>query len=181
MPRAKTLPDADILAAALELLRAKGPDALTFAALSKACGLSASTLVQRFHTKGELVQTTLLQAWNELDERTAAAAAMAPRSPGGAIELLTLLSRHGPVRPPDGPTEPALQARAGAWKETLVDALDACFAEAPSAPPQIGQLLADQWQGALAWWALDPRGDVESFVQDSLTDFVRAVLDRAEA
>ena len=186
MPRSKTLPDAEILAAALDLMHAKGPEALTFAALAKICGLSASTLVQRFRTKADLVRAALLHAWDRLDAQTTAAAAIAPRSPGGAIEMLTALSHYGGVETyADGLLllredlrDPVLRARGAAWKASLTRALDDCFAETPHAPANVGLLLAAQWQGALIWWSFDPQGTVETFVQDCLTGIVRAMLDR---
>ena len=41
MPRPKTLPDDDVLDAAHRLVHERGPDALTFASVAQACGLSA--------------------------------------------------------------------------------------------------------------------------------------------
>ena len=40
MPRQKTLPDSEVLEAALTLIHECGPEALTFASLASACGLS---------------------------------------------------------------------------------------------------------------------------------------------
>ena len=54
MPRPKTLPDEQVLAAAHRLMQEAGPEALTFDALARACGLSPATLVQRFKTKAGL-------------------------------------------------------------------------------------------------------------------------------
>src|SRR4030095_11099098 len=93
MPRSKTLPDEDVLEAAHRLMHERGPEALTFESLARACGLSASTLVQRFGTKAGLKQSTLLHAWDRLDEKTAGLAATVPKTATGAIELLVALSR----------------------------------------------------------------------------------------
>ncbi len=60
-----------MLDAAYRLMHRHGPDSLTFASLAEACGLSASTLVQRFKGKAELLRSTLLYAWDLLDEKTA--------------------------------------------------------------------------------------------------------------
>ena len=49
--------------------------------------------MQRFKSKAGLVQSTLLHAWDRLDEKTAALAAAVPKTPEGAIELLVALSR----------------------------------------------------------------------------------------
>jgi AcrR family transcriptional regulator len=185
MPRPKTLPDQDVLAAALRLIHEQGPDALTFASVAQTCGLSASTLVQRFKSKAGLVQSALLHAWDRLDEKTARLAAAAPRSPDGAIELLVELSRdyggietyaEGLLLLREDLRDPVLRARGALWKEALSSALEDCFAETPQAPPGIGLLIASQWQGSLLWWGFDPQGAVEDFVEDSLKRFVSALV-----
>jgi AcrR family transcriptional regulator len=185
MPRPKTLPDHEVLAAAHRLMHAHGPDALTFARLAKACGLSASTLVQRFGSKAGLVQNTLLHAWDRLDAKTAGLAAAVPKTPGGAIEFLVALSRdYGEIEAyaegllvlREDLRDPALRARGAAWKEALSGALESCFAEVSHAPQGIGLLMASQWQGSLLWWSFDPQGDVKSFVKDSLNRFVSAIV-----
>ena len=92
MPRPKTLSDEQVLAAALRLMHEAGPEALTFDALARACGLSPATLVQRFRTKAGLKRATLAHAWDQLDEKTASLARSLPRTPAGAVELLVALS-----------------------------------------------------------------------------------------
>ena len=60
----KNLPDQNVLEAALAIIHERGPEALTFASLAQACGLSAATLVQRFKSKAALKQSALLHAWD---------------------------------------------------------------------------------------------------------------------
>jgi len=188
MPRPKTLPDDAVLEAAHRLIHARGPEALTFALLAEACGLSASTLVQRFKSKERLVRATLQQAWDRLDAQTAALAAAAPKTPDGAIRLLVDLSQgygrieayaQGLLVLREDLRDPTLRARGAAWKAALSRALDGCFAGVPGAPPGIGLLMAAQWQGAVLWWSFDPQGKVERFVEDSLRRLVAAVLPSA--
>jgi AcrR family transcriptional regulator len=185
MPRPKTLSDADVLAIAHTLIHECGPDALTFARLARASGLSASTLVQRFKSKAGLVQSTLLHAWDRLDEKTARLAATVPKTPDGAVALLVGLSRdYGDIETyaegllvlREDLRDPALRARGAAWRDCLSNALDDCFAEIPHAPQGIGLLIASQWQGSLLWWSFDPQGAVERFVEDSLKRFVSAIV-----
>lgn len=185
MPRPKTLPDAEVLEAAHALMHERGPEALTFATLSRACGLSASTLVQRFKSKERLVQATLLYAWDGLDQKTAALSAKAPRTPAGAIQLLTGLSgayggieayANGLLVLREDVRDPALRARGTAWKAALSRALEACFAGTPHAPPGIGLLMATHWQGSLLWWSFDPNEDVARHIEASLKRFVAAVI-----
>ena len=185
MPRPKTLPDEHVLEAAHRLIHERGPEALTFESLGRACGLSPATLVQRFKSKAGLKQSTLLQAWDRLDEKTARLAATVPKTPAGAIALLVALSRdYGDIEAyaegllvlREDLRDPALRARGARWKAALSDALDSCFSEAPAAPPGIGLLMASQWQGSLLWWSFDPQGRVEDYVEENLDLFVSTVL-----
>jgi AcrR family transcriptional regulator len=185
MPRRKTLSDRDVLATALRLMHEHGPEALTFAALSKASGLSGATLVQRFATKAALRQATLLHAWDRLDEKTAALAQKAPRTPAGAVRLLVGLSRdyggieayaEGLLVLREDLRDPVLRSRGTAWRNVLSAALDRCFDGVGSAPKGIGLMLAAQWQGSLLWWGFDPCEPVERYVERSLKRFVAAIV-----
>ena len=185
MPRSKTLSDQHVLAVAHRLIHEHGPEALTFESLSRACGLSAATLVQRFKSKAGLKQSTLLHAWDRLDEKTATLAAAVPKSAEGAISLLTALSgdyggieayAEGLLVLREDLRDPVLRARGAAWKNQLSDALDECFAGVPHAPPGIGLLAASHWQGSLLWWGFDPQGLLQDFVADGLRRFIAAVV-----
>lgn len=185
MPRPKTLPDVDVLRAAYRLMHERGPDEVTFATVGSACGLSPSTLVQRFGSKDRLIQSTLLYAWDGLDEQTARLAAAAPKTPAGAIGLLVALSgnyggieayANGLLVLREDIRDPVLRARGTAWRSFLSRALDECFRSLPHIPRGIGLLMAAQWQGSLLWWSFDPRGKVEKFVEASLRHFVSALV-----
>src|SRR5262245_34093016 len=140
MPRTKTLSDRDVLQAAHRLLHEAGPDGLTFATLGQACGLSPSTLVQRFKSKPQLLPGTLSYAWDRLDEKTAALAGKVAKTPAGAIELLTALSGdYGGIEAyADGLLilredlrDPVLRSRGAVWKAVLTRAIEDCFAAVP--------------------------------------------------
>jgi AcrR family transcriptional regulator len=185
MARPKTMPDRDVLAAALKVMHEKGPEALTFASLATACGLSGSTLVQRFRNKEELARAALLFAWDDLDAKTEAAIAAAPRTPQGAVDILVALSgdyggieayAEGLLMLREDFRDSRLRARGFAWGEVLSTAITACFAATPGAPDNIGTLMASQWQGCLLWWGFDPAGPVDAHVRRSLEAFVAAVL-----
>jgi AcrR family transcriptional regulator len=185
MPRPKTLPDNDVMEAAYELMHRQGPEALTFSRLAQACGLSASTLVQRFRSKADLVRSTLFYAWDRLDEKTATFSSKVRKTPEGAIQLLTMLSRdYGGIEAyadallilREDLRDPALRARGAKWKATLSRLLEDCFADVPRTPGNIGFLIAAQWQGLLLWWSFDPRGRVEDYVEENLKSFVSAIL-----
>ncbi len=181
MPRPKTLPNEEVLDAALGIMRKEGPEGLTFAALSAVCGLSASTLVQRFETKSGLIQAALLQAWDRLDRLTAELSANTPKTPTGAVALLAGLSGdYGAIESyaddllilREDLRDPLLRARGAAWRDVLSSALEERFAGVPAAPAGIGLMMAAQWQGALLWWSFDPCVPVTDFVKESLERFV---------
>jgi AcrR family transcriptional regulator len=185
MPRPKILPDSEVLKAAYALVHRHGPDTLTFATLAQACGLSASTLVQRFKSKADLVRSTLSYAWDGLDEKTAAFSAKVPKTPAGAVQLLTMLSKdYGEIEVyadallilREDLRDPALRARGAKWKAVLTRALEDCFTAVPHAPRGIGLLMAAQWQGSVLWWSFDPKGRVENYVEDNLESFVSAIV-----
>jgi AcrR family transcriptional regulator len=185
MPRPKTLPDSAVLKAAYALVHRHGPDALTFSTLAQACGLSASTLVQRFKSKADLIRSTLSYAWDGLDEKTATFSAKVPQTPDGAIQLLTLLSKdYGEIEAyadallilREDLRDPALRARGAKWKAVLTRALEDCFTAVPLAPQGIGLLMAAQWQGSVLWWSFDPKGKVETYVEENLESFVSAII-----
>jgi AcrR family transcriptional regulator len=185
MTRPKTLSDESVLKFAHQLIHEHGPQALTFARLAKACGLSPATLVQRFDNIAGLKQKTLLYAWDRLDEKTVALAAIVPKTAEGAIALLVALSKdyggiesyaEGLLVLREDLRDPALRSRGAGWKVTLSSTLEDCFAGVPNTPPGIGLLMASQWQGSLLWWSFDPQEKVERCVEDSLNRFVDAII-----
>ena len=184
MPRPKTLPDADVLEAVHRLIHEAGPEALTFANVAERCGLSASTLVQRFSSKAEMLQAALLHAWDKLDAQTEALAAKAPMNPQGAVRLLVGLSGYGGIEAyangllvlREDLRDPVLRARGAQWKRDLCRVLKARFANVRGAPHGIGLMMAAQWQGALLWWSFEPKGKVERFIEDNLKRFVATIV-----
>jgi AcrR family transcriptional regulator len=183
MPRPKSRSDEEVLDTALLLVRQDGPESLTFQSLAQATGLSASTLVQRFRTKQDLVRAALMHAWDDLDRQTAYLAATLPNTPNGAVQLLIGLSHYGGIEAfaegllllREDLRDPLLRRRGQGWKAALISALDEKFAETPDAPPGIGLMLASQWQGSLIWWGFDPQGAVEAFVEPCLRKLLEAL------
>jgi AcrR family transcriptional regulator len=148
------------------------------------CGLGSATLEQRFGTKSELMQRTLLHAWDRLAARTAEATAEAPKTPDGTIKiLLELTGQYGGIEScaqgllvlRKDVRDAVLRARGAAWHAALSHALDECFALVPNAPEGIGSRLVAQWQGVLVWWSFDPQTDLAHFVDASLRRFVSAL------
>lgn len=183
MPRPKTMPDEEVLKAAFALIRAEGPEGVTFAALAARTGLSGATLVQRFENKTRLIHRALMQAWDGLDGQTTELVATVPRTPEGAIALLVGLSGdYGGIESyaddlrilREDLRDPLLRARGARWRDVLSGVLDECLASLPCASPGLGLLMAAQWQGSLLWWSFDPQVPVTEFVETSLRRFVEA-------
>lgn len=181
MPRCRTLSDQHLLDLVLTLVHAEGPEAATFSAVSKACGLSGSTLVQRFSTKAAMLRQALLHAWDQLDAETARLCASIPRTQQGAVALLAGLSQNyggSAAVYADGLRllredfrDPILRARGAAWGKVLADAISACFATA-SRPDVTARLMLAQWQGSLLWWGLEADGPVLPYVESRLQEFL---------
>ena len=126
-----------------------------------------------------------MQAWDQLDEKTASLASTLPETPTGAIEMLVALSgsyggietyAEGLMVLREDFRDPVLRARGAAWKQALSAALDARFAKQQAAPAGIGLLLATHWQGSLLWWGFDPSDDIGLHVRKALESFLGSVL-----
>ena len=188
VPRRKQVPDADVLDVALDVLHARGPQSLTFAALAEASSLAPATLVQRFGSKAGLLRRVLLHAWDRLERRTTELGAATERTPAGAVAFLVGLSeQHGGgidsyadallvLR--EDLLDPEVRRRGVAWKESLAGVLDACLGAEPGAPPDVGAVVATYWQGVLLWWSFDPCRPVTEHVERAVSGFIATVVVR---
>jgi AcrR family transcriptional regulator len=184
MPRPRTLSDEQLLSMVLEVIQSEGPEAATFAAVSKASGLSGSTLVQRFTTKAGMLRAALLHAWDRLDAETARLANHVAKTPEGGIALLTGLSQDygdNPASYAEGLMllqedfrDPVLRARGAAWGATLTAALAERFSQRKDAET-IARLMLSQWQGSLLWWGFSAEGAVADYVERELRLFLAAL------
>lgn len=177
MGRRKTISDAAVLEALLAMLGTVGPEGLSFAVASKASGLGAATLVQRFGSREAMVEAVLLHAWDALDRATAAADAQAPSTPAGAIALLVELTPEATAS--DGLADgllllredfrnPVLRARGLAWGQTLARALGCRLATRPGDAERLGWQMARLWQGTLIWWGFTREGSLREHVETAL-------------
>lgn len=185
VPRRKQVPDADVLDVALDVLHARGPQGLTFAALGAASSLAPATLVQRFGSKADLLHRALLHAWDRLERRTAELGAEAERTPEGAVAFLVGLSeQYGGIDSyadallvlREDLRDPEARRRGTAWRASLAGVLDACLGGRPG----LGDAVATYWQGTLTWWGFDPREPVTAHVERELTRFLARVLSPRE-
>lgn len=185
MPRPRTVPDTDLLDAALVVVRGAGPEALTFAAAARGAGLAASTVVQRFGTKAGLLRAALLRAWDLLDERTAAAAARAGAGPAGVVELLVGLSGSYDAHDfadqlrvlREDLRDPVLRERGRRWLHRLAAEVEHRLGPDTSGPGAsgIGRLVVAQWQGTLTVWGFTREPDLTDAVRGALTDLLARV------
>ena len=178
MPRQRTVPDQDLLDAALLVIRAAGPEALTFAAAAKESGLAASTVVQRFGTKAGLLRAALLRAWDLLDEQTDAAVATAGPGPDGVVALLTGLSGSYEAHDfadqlrvlREDLRDPVLRERGQRWLALLGQEVQRRLE--PTAPVGIGELVVAHWQGTLTIWGFTRSTPLADAVRTALTDLL---------
>ena len=178
MPRQRTIPDQDLLDAALLVIRAAGPEALTFAAAAQESGLAASTIVQRFGTKAGLLRAALLRAWDLLDEQTAAAVATAGPGPAGVVALLAGLSGSYEAHDfadqlrvlREDLRDPVLRERGQRWLALLGQEVQRRLE--PTAPEGIGDLVVAHWQGTLTIWGFTRSTPLADAVRTALTDLL---------
>ncbi len=184
MPRHKSISDDQVLDALLPLMLQTGPDGLTFATASRACGLSAATLVQRYGKREDLVETVLLRAWDKLQEETETADEEEPLTPQGAIALLMRLmppeaaeqnASDGLLLLREDIRNPTLRARGALWGHTLAHALDRRLVSCDERALRLGWQMAAVWQGAHTWWAFTRGEDAESAIRTALQDWVDMV------
>ncbi len=206
MPRKRTVPDEALLSTALSIVRASGPDALSFGSLAARVDLAASTLVQRFGSRANLLRAALSFAWDRLDEETARACAEAPSGAAGVVDLLVRLSGQydsadsgGSGGPGFGGfgdfadqlmllredlRDPVLRARGQAWLDTLAAAVEERLADAPGDMPRdvagLGELVVAQWQGSLTVWGFRRQLDLAASVRQALDRLLARISDVEE-
>ena len=188
MARPRTVSDEAILDAAFAVMqRGGGPEALTYASVGNAAGLSPATLVQRFGTRAQLLQAALLRLWDALDARTEAADREAPETPEGAVAMLVALSAssaeiedyvEGLSLLREDMRDPQLRARGAAWGRVLAKALGRRLTEDAARQDVLGRLMASQWQGAQLWWAFSRDAAPAEAIARELRAWCAAVLDR---
>lgn len=173
MARRKLISDDVVLDAALRAIEGLGVEALSFDRVAKACGLSASTLVQRFQTKAGLVRAALHHAWDDLDRATDAIAAECPDTPDGAVELLVRLSNVGQsdsayvdglILLREDLRDPELRLRGKNWKQ----ALGSHITRKLNGPADHAEMMVVHWQGLLLWWNFERSRPAEEYLADGL-------------
>jgi AcrR family transcriptional regulator len=184
MPRKRTIPDEDLLDAALGLVREVGPEAVSFGTLATRVGLAPSTLVQRFGSKAGLLHAALLRAWRQLEAVTDEAIATVPDGPDGVVELLVSLTGQYDAHDfadqlrvlREDLRDPALRQRGEAWFAALSDAVEARLAGTPGGEAGLGRLVVATWQGTLTVWSFTREGPVVDTVRRTLEDLLARLV-----
>ena len=184
MPRKRTIPDEDLLDAALGLVREVGPDAVSFGSLASRVDLAPSTLVQRFGSKASLLQAALLRAWAQLEAATDDAIAAAPDGPAGVVELLVSLTGQYDVHDfadqlrvlREDLRDPLLRERGRAWFATLSQAVETRLVGARGPDGDLGRLVVATWQGTLTVWSFTRDAPVVDVVRDTLGELLGRLL-----
>ena len=172
MSRSRTIPDAEIFAAIRSLLAAGGEKAVAFAAVARATGLAAPTLVQRYGARDDMLRAALLAAWDDLDAATAQAEADAPMTAKGALALLRALGAEGNAqaditRLAADLRDPLLRVRAAGWRARVEAALATRLGTGAKGREAAGMVFA-LWQGQTLWQA---GGDKSFRLKDALRRF----------
>lgn len=155
MPRTRSIPDTQVLAAVRQLLAKGGDKAVSFATVAAATGLAPPTLVQRYGSRDGMVRAARLAAWDDLVARTDAAInATADKGPQGLMKAI------GPVDAAaiaSDLRDPELGQRAAAWRATVEGALALRLGSGPKAK-EAAALLFAAWQGQALWAAAGDDG-----------------------
>ena len=166
--------DADVLAAASRVVGRLGPARLTLAAVGAECGLSASTIVQRFGSKRGLLLALSAHGRDDVAAVFGAAAARASSPRAAIVEALTSLAAPVMTREQLANhlgflqldlVDPDLQRLARDHARAVARELSALVAEAVAGgelagpePATAAHALQVTYNGALLTWAIDPRG-----------------------
>jgi AcrR family transcriptional regulator len=94
MPRPRTVPDAQVLAAALRAISRVGPGKLTLADVGREAGLSPATIVQRFGSKRGLLLAMAESAAGSVEECFARARASSPSPLAALVSAATEMTRY---------------------------------------------------------------------------------------
>lgn len=161
MPRRKIHSDADVLKAARQLFAMGGAKAVSFGNLSRATGLAASTLAQRFGTVEGLEAAAARAGWVEASARLEAAdLASQGKGPQALLKALEEGLEDDPLGIAGLVTlsqrDPAAWEAATAWRCQLEMRLALRIGQGEKAR-QTAQVLFAAWQGRLIWGNSDLR------------------------
>lgn len=151
MPRQKTQSDDDVLIQARRLFAEGGGRALSFGALSRATGLAASTLAQRFATIEGLQAAAACAGWRAVIAATDAADhAAADKGPKGWLKALDAEAAEALRLMVLGEHSPEATVLAQDWHARVEGGLARRIGQGDKAR-SAAQALFLTWQGQVLW------------------------------
>lgn len=155
MPRKKIIPDTEVFAIVRRLLAEGGDKAVAFGSVARATGLAASTLVQRFEKRENMVRAALADGWDQLDAACAEAEKNTAMGQKGAAAFLKSLGAEA-----TGAADLSLLAidfrdahlriRAEEWRARVETALAFRLGQGARARETAAILFA-VWMGQVLW------------------------------
>jgi len=186
MPRVKTISDDEVLDRALAVLLERGPHRFTLPDVSRAVGLSPSTLIQRFGSKRGLMDAVLARSTTVLN------AELEAREPTGdprqdLIAWLTGIAR--PLRTHahlaghltlliEDITVPSRRASAQEHMRVLRSGIASRLVDMGSPTPEAhADMIEAHWNGLGIQWAMRDTGeDIEAWVSRGLSTLLERLL-----
>lgn len=182
VPRIKSISNSRVVEVALQLVREHGPRDFTLAQVARSVSLAPATLLQRFGSKGALLQLVIEHANRLLDEELTRPidASMEPKQALVAwlvklampFRTRQLLASHLQVLEQEL-LDPRSRRRAKHHSVlvqrhilTYLDAMDLNLAsEATSA---LATTIEAQWHGLILQWSMAGTGNLKSWLHDGL-------------
>ncbi|AWD22412.1 TetR/AcrR family transcriptional regulator [Pseudogemmobacter blasticus] len=151
MPRQKTLPDSQVLAAARRLYAQGGEKSVSFGSVARATGLAGSTLAQRYGSVEGMLSAAARDGWAVLTEAaTAADAATTGKGPQGFLKALDPTARKAPLLLSLGTRDPVAREAGAVWRAQIEAALARRIGSGEKAR-SAAQVLFAVWQGQILW------------------------------
>ena len=194
MPRPRTVPDADILAASLRAISRVGPGKLTLADIGREAGLSPATIIQRFGSKRGLLLALAESAVGSVEECFARVRAANPSPLAALVAAATEMARY--TRSPEEMANhlayleidlsdpdfhrPLLEnsRRSLAGYQALLDEAVVAGELAPCDTPRLARIVAALSGGSLITWAVFRKGTAERWAREDLATLLDAFRHR---
>lgn len=144
MARPRSVPDAVIFDAVLEMLEARGAEAVSFGLVSGEVGLAPPSLVQRYGDREGMLRAALLHGWDRVAEGTAEVDA-AEASAQGYLKALAGVLRPSLVWASRSDVKAA--ERAAVWRAEV----EASVARKAGCKAEAAAMIFAAWQGRMLW------------------------------
>ena len=186
MPRPKLVSDADVLDVVVRLIGERGPNGFTLADLGQQVGLSPATLMQRFGSKHQLIESAI----GRVNERMAHAVSRVPTASEDReaalvewfVELAhpfrtrALIASHLVFLRRDL-LDATLRAKASRHsrlvRRRVCQYLEASRSEVARDARAIATALEAHWHGLVIQWAIAGQGPLDAWLRSGLTLFLR--------